>query len=65
MLRIFCALIFLGLTSCSSGPVTFLAPTMISKYLYDRTPISFMAEFFGKRCENISIYEAPKRCRPN
>jgi hypothetical protein len=24
-----------------------------------------MAEFFGKRCENISIYEAPKRCRPN
>jgi hypothetical protein len=38
---------------------------VVSKYLYDRTPISFMAEFFGKKCENISIYEAPKRCRPH
>ena len=60
MLRVFCALVFLGLTSCSSNPVAFLAPTVISQYLYDRTPISFMAEFLARDVKIFPFMRHPK-----
>ena len=52
------------LSGCSGLANPFSAAAYVaSEYVYDKPPIQFIADFFGKNCENYALYEEPARCR--
>ena len=64
MARIICFIFLIVLSGCSAGPLAVIGSSwMATKYLYDKSPVDLASEFFGKRCESYSLYEAPAKCR--
>ena len=64
MARIICFIFLIVLSGCAAGPLTIIGSSwMATKYLYDKSPVGLVAEFFSKRCESYSLYEVPAKCR--
>lgn len=60
----FCALVVVltGLSGCTAAVVTGTAWVGTEAYA-DKTPFDYLAEFFERDCENLTIYDQPPRCR--
>ena len=52
------------LSGCAGFANPFSAAAYVAtEYVYDKPPMRFIADFFGKNCENYSVYEEPAKCR--
>ena len=60
--------IFIGiviiLSGCAGAANPYLgAAWLATEYIYDKPPLNFVSDFFGKQCQNYSVYEEPAKCR--
>ncbi|MBH68889.1 MAG: hypothetical protein CMM58_11095 [Rhodospirillaceae bacterium] len=64
MLRLILISFMLLFTGCAGAANPYIvAGWVASEYIYDKPPLSFVSDFFGKQCKNYSIYEEPAKCR--
>ena len=64
MFRLVILISLMLLSGCSGLANPFSAAAYVaSEYVYDKPPIQFIADFFGKNCENYALYEQPAKCR--
>ncbi len=63
MRSILISFLVIWLTGCGQLGPSITAAGIITEYVYDRSLLSYAAEFFDKKCENYTIYEQPPRCR--
>lgn len=52
-----------GLSACNAAYIAGGAAWVATEAVDDKNPFDYAAEFFERRCENLTIYDQPPRCR--